>query len=202
MYSRRSFLRPSLDEYEDAFFKAFMDTGKIPLFVSPPRFFIPAHAAHVDKWGLPDDWGLPDVDWRPMPKRELNTDWIKEARNYPLFQERQLNNKISYLPVTEDAYDGSKINFWEADELTQWRPLWTYEKTDLSLSIKRLLKMEAPFDEDHKMLLEWLKTRVNPIYLSGPEYHMLTNPGAYRRGIWFKPRRFVRAFFNAPFKTY
>lgn len=189
--SRRPFLIASRDEHADAFIKAaFMDAGETPVFFSPTRFFKPAYRAHVDKWGFPND------DWKPLPKREYNTDWIREAMQYP-----QLATKIYPTPITEASYDGSKQKWQEIDECSQWVPLWAYKKADLKASINKLLKMDTLFDEDYKKLLEWLKTRGKPFYLTGGEYYNLTNPGAFRHGVFGKARRYLEMI-SASFKTY
>lgn len=194
---RRHFIICSLDEHADDWIKAaFMGAGETPVFFSPTKFFKPAYAAHVDKWGFPDK------DWRTRPPREPNTDWVNEVRRYPLFESECLATKLYPTPITEASYDGSKHTWQEIDECSQWVPLWAYKKVDLNAAVKKLLRMDAQFDADYKSLLEWLKTRGNPMYLTGAEYHMLTNPGAYRHGLWYRPRRYMGTFFNASFKTY
>jgi hypothetical protein len=201
MHERRPFIISSLDDDADKFMReSFMYAAHQEplLYQSAMKMFVPAFIGHVDKWGY---------EAAPLARqfnRSFTNDWLKGARQYPLFSERQINKEISYLPTTEDAYDGSKFNFLEADELTQWRPLWSYKRLDLSLSIKKLLKMDVVFAADHAKLLEWLKTRGKPIFLTGSQYHNLTNSSKYIGGMFIqnRHRRLSFDFINASFKTY
>lgn len=190
MASRRPFLIASLDDEADAYLKAaFMGTCELPVF------FKPAYAAHVDEWGFPYKACI------PLPERGLNTDWVNEVRRYPLFESECLATKLYPTPITEASYDGSKHKWQEIDEWSQWVPLWAYKKVDLSAAVKKLLRMDAQFDADYKKLLEWLKTRGKPFYLTGGEYYNLTNPGAFRHGLLYKPRKYLEML-GASFKTY
>jgi hypothetical protein len=195
MNGRRPFIVASLDDHHERMYKAWLDQDQA-IFIKP-RFFQSAIHRQVDVFGNP---------LGPEPEtleKHLYGEWFDSLKR-PLapYEYPVLSTAIWPQEITEQAYDGSEHSWQEFDEIGLWELPWKNLQRDLSASVSKLLHTDTWFNEDFIKLQEWLKTRGKPIYLTGSEYHNLTNIYKYRHGLLIRSRRYGETFFNASFKTY
>lgn len=105
-----------------------------------------------------------------------------------------LNNKINFKPVDLNAYHGSLKSYYEIDEITQCRPLWTYPTIKLEKYISKLLNTEKAFDADFIKFSQWLKDRL--------KFKRMDRYDLSRNNFYSASRRYGITFSGQSFTTY